>query len=166
MIMNNLSNELATSKFVINLHFDHKVVVWKKRKFGGGMWGSYETEADARVALEEANEIAEQYDISENPTHLVMLLSDEGEPQGVALLDMPGTKAKVSRRWNSLISEKEADGHPRFGCVWELGVSSESNQNGPYYNYHIEFITEAPDEIYAAAEAAFDAFFTRPQQAA
>lgn len=158
-IMNSLNGNLHNSLFVINLHYDRKIVVWKKRKFGAGMFGTFETEAEAIQALEEKNEIVDQYDIVDNPTHLVMMLSDIGEPKGIALLDMPGTKAKVSRKWNSLIAEQEEAGNPRFGCVWELGVSSETSQNGAYYNYGVNFVVVAPDEIYAAAQAAFDTFF-------
>lgn len=159
MIMNSLNSNLMNNVFLINLHFDHKVVVWKKRKFGGGMVGAYETEQEAVAALEKAGEPVEQHDISDNPTHLVMMLSDTGEPKGIALLDMPGTKAKVSRKWNSLIAEQEEAGNPRFGCVWQLGVVGEKNQNGPYFNYSVEFVTVAPDELYDAAQAAFDNFF-------
>ena len=159
LMMNSLNNNLFNSLFVINLHYDRKVAVWKKRKFGGGMFGSFQTEAEATRALEEKNELVDQYDIVDNPTHLVMLLSDTGEPKGVALLDMPSTKSKVSRKWNSLIAEQEEAGNPRFGCVWELGVSSEQSPNGQYYNFDVNFVVVAPDEIYAAAQAAFDTFF-------
>ena len=55
--------------------------------------------------------------------------------------------------------EQEEAGNPRFGCVWELGVSNESSPNGPYYNFDVNFVVVAPDEIYAAAQAAFDTFF-------
>ena len=159
LIMNSLNSNLYSGLFVINLHYDRKTSVWKKRKFGGGMFGSFETEAEALRALEEKNEVVDQYDIVDNPTHLVMLLSETGEPKGVALLDMPSTKSKVSRKWNSLIAEQEEAGNPRFGCVWELGVSNESSPNGPYYNYDVNFVVVAPDEIYEAAQAAFDTFF-------
>ncbi|MBM7454518.1 hypothetical protein HNR62_000347 [Oceanisphaera litoralis] len=166
MMMNSLNSELFNAAFVINLHYDRKVVVWKKRKFGGGMFGAFETEAEAQAALAEAGEQEAQFDIVDNPTHLVLLLSDDGEPKGVALLDMPGTKAKVSRRWNSLIAEQEQAGNPRFGCVWELKSVSESNQHGSYSNFDVDFVVIAPDEIYAAAQAAFDAFFGGRAEAA
>jgi len=168
MIMNSLNSKLFNKLFIINLHYDRKTVVWRKRKFGGGMFGTYMDEAEALQALADAKEDAAQYDISDNPTHLVMLLSDSGEPMGVALLDMPGTKAKISRKWNSLIAEQEEAGNPRFGCVWELGVTNETSQNGPYFNYDIDFVVVAPDEIYAAAENAFNSFFgqaaSQPQE--
>ncbi|MCL1142945.1 hypothetical protein [Shewanella gaetbuli] len=166
MIINNLTEELSNSIFVVNLHFTKKVVVWRKRKAGGGIYDTFDTEQEARVALQEAGEDEKNFDISENPTHLVLIIDPEtGAPKGVALLDMPGTKIKVSKRWNSMIAEAEAKGHPRFGCVWQLGVKGESNTQGSYFNFDLLDITDgakyiaAPQEIYDAATAAFESFF-------
>ena len=159
MIMNSVSNEFMDATFVVNLNFDHSIVVWKKRKFGGGMFGSYANESEAIAALEAAHEVVEQYDIAENPTHLVMLLDGEGNPKGIALLDMPGTKAKISRKWNTLIQEQEDKGNPRFGCIWELSSTSEDSPNGTYANYSIDLVVVAGDEIFDAASAAYDNFF-------
>lgn len=163
MIMNSVSNELHSGLFVVNLNFSKKIVAWRKRKAGGGMQGTYETEAEARTALIDAGLNEADHDISENPTHLVMVVDSSGQPKGVALLDMPGTKIKISKKWNSLIAEQEEAGNPRFSCVWELKVKSESNNSGNYFNYDVGFVTHAPDEIYAAATKAYETFFGAPE---
>jgi hypothetical protein len=162
MLMNSVSNELYNAAFVVNLHFSKKTVVWKKRSAGGGMMGSFGSEEEALIAIKERGLREEDHDISENPTHLVMLLDETGASKGVALLDMPGTKIKVSKKWNSLINEQEAVGNPRFGCVWKLAVSSESNNSGNYFNYDVSFLLHAPKEVYASAETAFESFFGTP----
>ncbi len=165
MLMNSMSNALYTSFFAVNLHFAKKVVVWRKRKAGGGIWDTFNTEEEARAALAEKGEDEKNFDVSENPTHLVMLINEKGEPKGVALVDMPGTKIKMSKRWNSMIAEAEAEGHPRFGCVWHIGVKGESNAQGNFYNFELLDIADgakyivAPQEIYQAAEGAFNSFF-------
>lgn len=160
MIMNSVTNELYDNGlFLVNLHFKRKTVIWKKRSAGGGMVANCENEAEARVYLQENSLREEDHDISENPTHLVLMLTGEGEPIGVALLDMPSTKIKVSKKWNSLIGEQEKAGNPRFGCVWDLGPSTESNASGNYFNYAIEFVAHAPENIYEAAQTAYNAFF-------
>lgn len=166
MFINSVTNELYTSIYVINLHFSRKTVVWKKRKLGGGLFGSYQNEAEALQDLETKGENPENYDISENPTHLLMLLSDEGIPEGVALFDMPGSKIKHSKSWNTLINKQEEAGNPRFGCVWELKVIADQNQNGPFSNCEAEFVVHAPDDIYKAAEAAYDSFFGKESEEA
>ncbi len=165
MFMNSVTNELYTSIYVVNLHFSRKTVVWKKRKLGGGMFGSFESEAVALEALEKAGEPAANYDISENPTHLIMLIDDDGQPQGVALFDMPASKIKHSKNWNTLINKQEEAGNPRFGCVWQLSVIADSNSSGPFSNCEASFVTHAPDSIYAAAKSNYDAFFLRADKA-
>lgn len=159
MFMNSVTNELYTSFYAINLHFSRKTVVWKKRKLGGGMFGTFNDEAEAKAELTKMGEPEANYDISENPTHLVMLINDEGKPEGVALFDMPGSKIKRSKSWNTLINKQEEAGNPRFGCVWEMSVIAESNSSGPFSSCEASFVVHAPNEMYQAAEAAYDAFF-------
>ena len=159
MIMNSVNNELFTSVFLINLNFTRKTVVWKKRKQGGGMEGQYDTEAEALASLADQGLNQADYDVSENPTHLVLLLNDDGEPKATALLDMPGTKVKISKIWNTKIAEQEELGNPRYGCVWQLKVVSQSNSSGNFFNYAIDLVAVAPDEMYGKAQAAYNAFF-------
>ncbi|MGR5253616.1 hypothetical protein ACPV5S_15570 [Vibrio astriarenae] len=166
MFLNTVTQELSTALLAVNLHFDRKVKVWRKRKFGGGIWGTFDSEEQARAALQEAGEVDAQYDIVESPAHLLMLLDEKGTPKGVALLDMPSTKVKVSKLWNAQIIEKEREGHPRFGCVWKIGVVTEESPNGAYENAKIDFITVAPDDIYNAALSAYQSFFGTEQKAA
>ncbi|ASM49803.1 hypothetical protein PESP_a1725 [Pseudoalteromonas espejiana DSM 9414] len=166
MIMNSVTEELYTSLFLINLSFTKKIVVWRKRKLGGGMVGSYDTEQEALDALEEQGLAVKDHDISENPTHLVLLLDDEGNPKSVALLDMPGVKVKKSRIWNTLINDEEKQGNPRFGCVWQLGVVSESNSSGNFFNYDISLVAHAPDELYEQAVEMYSALFASKTEAA
>lgn len=166
MIMNSVTEELHTSLFLINLSFTKKIVVWRKRKLGGGMVGSFDTEAEALDSLAEQGLAEKDHDISENPTHLVLVLDDEGNPKSAALLDMPGVKVKKSKIWNTLINDEEKQGNPRFGCVWQLGVISESNNSGNYFNYDLTLVAHAPDELYAQAVDMFDALFTKRTEAA
>ncbi|MBH0050684.1 MULTISPECIES: hypothetical protein [Pseudoalteromonas] len=166
MIMNSVTEELHTSLFLINLSFTRKIVVWRKRKLGGGMVGSYESQQEALDALAEQGLAEKDHDISENPTHLVLVLDDEGSPKSIALLDMPGVKAKKSRIWNTLIADEEKQGNPRFGCVWQLGVISESNSSGNFFNIDVSLIAHAPDELYEQAVDMFNAMFAPRSEAA
>lgn len=166
MIMNSVTNELYTSLFLINLNYSRKTVVWRKRKQGGGMEGTYESRDEALEALAEKGLSENDHDISENPTHLVLILDDTGAPKSIALLDMPGVKAKKSKVWNTLISDQEKEGNPRFGCVWQLGVVSESNSSGNYFNLDVSLVAHAPDELYAEAVDMYNAMFSNRSEAA
>lgn len=162
MIMNSVTEELYTSMFVINLSFTKKFVVWRTRKTGGGMVGTYDSQEEALEALAEQGLAEKDHEIKENPTHLVLLLDDEGNPKGVAMLDMPGVKVKKSKVWNTRINDEEKQGNPRFGCVWQLGVVSESNNSGNYFNYDVTLVAHAPDDLYDQAVAIYDGLFAAP----
>lgn len=165
LILNSVSKELSNSLFVINLNFTKEFVAWRKRKQGGGIFGSFPSEADARVGLQEAGENEENFDIVENPCHLLFLVNENGEHAGTALLDMPSTKRKVSKVWNTLISEAEKEGQPRFSTVWELASVVEKNAEGTHFNYAVTKVGTAPDSIYELAAKEYDSFFGNSEAA-
>lgn len=156
MILNKLTGELFESLFVINLKFDFAYTAWKKRKLGGGLFGTYQTEEEAVNALEAEGMDVTHYDIVETPTHYVLLLDETGKPTMPAILDMPSTKAKVSRVWNSLIA-KQGDEYDRFAWVWLLESKYEENNSGQeYYNYGVRFMGAAPEELYNEAKKFYE----------
>lgn len=157
MILNTVTGELYTNVFIVNLYFTFHYNVWRKQKFGGGLLGAFSTEQEARNAIIESGEAESNFDIVDNPTHVVMLLDSNGVPKGGALLDMPSSKVKVSRRWNSQIEEHERNGVPRFSAVWQLGSFMDEGKEGKFPNYTVEFVAQAPDEIYKAAAKEYDA---------
>lgn len=165
MILNSVTKELHTSIFLINLHFQKTFIIWKKRALGGGKIADFDTKEQCEAYMADNGLRPEDHDIAENPTHLVMLLDDEGEPKSVALLDMPSSKIKVSRRWNAMIQEQEREGNPRFGCVWQLCVVSESNAKGDFYNYDVKLVAHAPDDLYAYAEQQYLSMFDKGEAA-
>jgi hypothetical protein len=166
LIMNSVSKELTSSLFVINLNFTKEFVAWRKRKQGGGIQGSYSSEAEARVGLQEAGENEENFDIVENPCHLLFVINELGQHVATALLDMPSTKRKVSKAWNTLILDSEKAGQPRFSTVWELASVVEKNAEGTHFNYGLTKVGTAPDAIYDLATAEYDAFFGEKKEAA
>ena len=152
MILNKLTGELFESMFVINLRFDFAWTAWKKRKLGGGLFGTFTTEEEAVNALEAEGMDLGHYDLVESPTHYVLLLDDDGKPTMPAIIDMPVTKAKVSRNWNSLIA-KQGDEYDRFAWVWLLESKFEENNNAQgYFNYGVKLLGAAPEELFEEAK--------------
>lgn len=171
MLMNTLTGDLYSSIFLVNLHFSKKFVIWDKRS-NTAPWATCETRTEAEDALASAGETEKNFSIKENPVHLVMIINNEGQSEGVALLDMPSTKIKVSQKWNSLINQAEQDGNPRFGCVWKLGVKLEKNTQGTFFTYDLQEIAEgvkyicATQDIYDVALAEYNKFFGKADKAA
>lgn len=154
-IFNSLTGDLYNHCFVINLHFDTKWQVFKKRKFGGGFEGSFNTEYEAQAYLDAQGLPRDQYDISETAIHKCLLLDDQGNPDQPVLIYMSGSKMKVSKEWNSAIRLKDPRAD-RFASVWTLSSVGEKNRQGqPYQNFKVDFAGWASEDLYAAAKSAY-----------
>ena len=154
-VFNSLSGELYEHCFVINLHFETKWQVFKKRKFGGGFEGSFDSEYEAHAHLDAQNLPRDQYDISETGIHKCLLLDENGLPDQPVLIYMGGSKMKVSKDWNSAIRLKDPRAD-RFASVWTLSSVGEKNRSGqPYQNMKLDFAGWAGEELYAAAKDAY-----------
>lgn len=156
LLLNKMTGQLFDQTFVINLHYSHGYSVWKKRKLGGGLFGSFTSEEEAVKALEEKGLDIEHYDVMESPMHFVLLLDENGKPTMPAIIDFPSTKNRVSRSWNSLIAA-QGDQYDRFAWVWMLGSKLETNDRGQeYFNYRVDFLGAAPQELYAEAKKIYE----------
>lgn len=154
-VFNSLSGQLYTHCFVVNLHFDTRYQVFKKRKFGGGFEGSFANEAEALAHLDSAGLPRDQYDVSETAIHKCLLLDDQGLPDQPVLIYMSGSKMKVSKDWNSAIRLKDPRAD-RFASVWTLSSAGEKNKQGqPYQNFKVDFAGWAGESLHEAAMSAY-----------
>lgn len=154
-IFNSLSGDLYDHCFLINLHFETRFQVFKKRKFGGGFEGSFDTEAEALAHLDAGGLPRDQYDVSETGIHKCLLLDEDGLPDQPVLIYMSGSKMKVSKDWNSAIRLKDPRAD-RFASVWTLTSVPEKNRQGqPYQNMKLDFAGWAGEDLYGAAKDAY-----------
>lgn len=150
-IFNSLSGDLYDQCFVINLLFENKFQVFKKRSFGGGFEGSFPTEAEAFAHLDGNSLSRTQYDVSDTGIHKCLLLDENGLPDQPVLIYMSGSKMKVSKDWNSAIRLKDPRAD-RFASVWTLTSVPEKNRQGqPYQNMKLDFAGWAGEDLYAEA---------------
>jgi hypothetical protein len=150
-VFNSLTGELYDHAFVINLHYEVKYQVFKKRKFGGGFEGSFDTEAEALAHLDSQSLPRDQYDVPETAIHKCLMLDDAGQPDQPVLIYMSGSKQKVSKEWNSQIRLKDPRAD-RFASVWTLSSAGEKNRQGqPYQNFKVDFAGWAGEDLYAEA---------------
>lgn len=155
-IFNSLTGEVYDFAFVINLQFEQKWQIFKKRKFGGGFEGSFDNEADAQKHLDAQGLPAEQYDVVDTAIHKCLKLDDDGNPEAPVLIYMSGSKQRVSKGWNSAIQLKNPDA-ARFASVWTLQSSPEKNKQGqPYHNFKVDFAGWAGEDLYAEAKRLYE----------
>lgn len=156
LMFDSATGDLFKQVFIVNLYFDKRFQVFKKRKFGGGFEGSYPDEAQARQSLEDEGLPLEQYDIVETDIHGCLMLDEKGIAKKPCVIYMSGSKAKVSRKWNTALSTQGAD---RFASVWTLSSVREKNRQGqPYNNFKVDFAGWAGEELYAQAKENYLAF--------
>jgi hypothetical protein len=164
-LLNSVTKELfkmETGLYVINLRFVKRWNVWRDRKYkGGGLCGSFPTEAEAiqcRNTLAQADglpmadeeALAQYYEVMETPEHWCLQINPETCEMSPIIVDMPKTKAKISRQWNTVIKQRMGD---RFSTIWK--VTSQEAQNGSgddYHNYNFEPAFYVPDELFPKVE--------------
>lgn len=155
-IFNSLTGDVYDFAFVINLQFEQKWQIFKKRKFGGGFEGSFDSEAEATAHLQAQSLPIEQYDVVDTAIHKCLMLDADGKPDQPVLIYMSGSKQKISKNWNSAIQLKNPQA-ARFASVWTLQSVGEKNRQGqPYHNFKIDFAGWAGEELYKESKRLFE----------
>jgi hypothetical protein len=83
-------------------------------------------------------------------THQHLVIAKGENEMAPAVLDMKKTQLKVSRRWNTLkngIRLPSGKPMPLYGTAWKITTVSESNDQGTWYNYKLDRITEITKDI-------------------
>lgn len=154
MLFNSVTNGIyGTEALVVPVMYAKQYLIWKDRKKGGGFRGAFKTmaeanEALARVAMEDGSR-QEDYQIVETPTHLCLLLRQDGRTEQIAMA-MPRSKMKVNKKWNAAI---QLAGGDRFSRVYRVRSVEEKNAAGEaYYNFSIQPVAYVSQAVYREAE--------------
>lgn len=154
MFLNTITHELVDETYVINLYYQRAYTVFKKLEAGGGFFGNFPTEAEARDAIEAEGEAVKDFDIKENHIHTLLTINPEtAKIDQPVLMDMTGTKVFTSKRWNTEIANKGGD---RFSAIWKLSSRLVSKNNNKWHSMDIDFALWAPKDVYEAARANYE----------
>jgi len=165
-LYNSVTQEVFDWVFAINLYFTKEFAIFKKRAKGGGFFGNFDNEEEAKAELDNLDGDASDYDIVETDKHTLMLLDEEGKPTGPATIFMSNTKLSVSRTWNTAISQK-SQGKPRFSRIWRISSRTDRNKRGDEYaNFVIDDCGWAPAEQFGIAMESYKAISGENSQAA
>lgn len=157
MLYNNVTRELyGTDVLVIPVGYVKEWLLWKDRNKGGGFGGAFPTEQDA-IAAQRGMEDGEDYEVVDTGQQFCILIKPDGTMEEI-VVSMAKSKAKVSRKWNSLIRIANGDS---FSRVYKLSAVADKNkQNQDFYNFSVApagFPTEAAyrkaEEMYKAMMA-------------
>ena len=165
MFMNSVTKELMTGPlYLINLYYVKRWNVWKTDKAGGGAVAFCATEVEAKTAMyaacdaerinpDDAVRVADTFEIVETPEHWCLLVNPvTGECEPI-VVDMPSTKQKVSKAWNTNIKLQKG---ARFATLWAMANKLEVNKkNQSYYNYAPTLAGYLNEGLFNKAEAAY-----------
>ena len=156
-LVNSVTTELMDEVYVMNLFYEKGFTVFKKRDLGGGLFGSFASELEAREALNADGLDASEYDITETATHTLLMLDEDGNVTMPALMDFASSKLKVSRAWNTDIAMKCGQQVDRFGAIYRITSKVEKNRKGQsYHNLDFEFTAWANEAQHGEAIQNYD----------
>ena len=155
-IFNTVSQQLFRAEegiIVVPCFFEKKFLEFALRSSGGGFIRELAPD-DRDIALTTREGAAEILpsgnELVRTHQHLVQVMDPETKLCSPAVLDMKKTQLKVSRRWNTVkngIRLPSGKPMPLYGTAWNVQTIAESNDQGSWYNYKIERITEVSKEI-------------------
>lgn len=155
MLYNNVTRELyGTSVVVIPVGYVKEWLLWKDRKKGGGFGGAFANEEEARRAID-LLEDADDWAAVDTGQQFCVLVKPNGELEEI-VVSMAKSKAKVSRKWNSLIRIANADS---FARAYKLSAILDTNkQNQQFYNFDVKPAGYPIQAAYEKAERMYKAF--------
>lgn len=153
-LFNNITRQIyGDSVLIVPVAFKKEFLLWRDQKLGGGFGGSFADMASAVAGLA-AQERPDEYEIVDTPQHFVLLLDETTGKVSEAVISMSKSKAKVSRKFNSLVRMNEG---PRFSRIYRVkGVSDQNNAGQDFYNLAIENVGYVTPELYTRAEGLYD----------
>lgn len=162
MLFNSATQEVYGEQvYVIPVFFRKEWLVWKDQDEGGGFFGSFPNEASGRARI--AEEIGKDesldgetergrpiLDCIDTPVHFCLLVNpDDPAMCQQIVVSMAKTKAKVSRKWNSMV---ELFGGDRFSRVYKLTTFTDENKKGQKFkNFVVSNAGYPPEHLYTQA---------------
>lgn len=158
MMNNSVTRKLyGDAAFVIPVYYTKQWSVWRKRKDEdgksqeGGFFGSYNTPEEAQNRADQEGDPS--IEIIDTPQHLCLVLDEETGDIEEIMVSMARTKAKVSRKWNSMVKLAGGD---RFSRVYKLGTVLEKNSQGDFYNFDVKLLGFPSQMLFKKAEELYN----------
>jgi len=151
-LFNSVTGELyGTSLKFVPVAFRKEFLVWKDRDQGGGLFGVYQTEQDAREFIASANEPG--LEVVDTAQHFVLIVHSDSTSSSLnveeAVISMSKSKLKTSRQLNSIIRMAGGD---RFASIYELSSIEAASRKGDYYGLRVKRLGWVWESLYRAAE--------------
>jgi len=147
--------------YVVNTHFKEEFVVWRQLEKGGGLIGTFNSNAEALEHLENEGLKVEDYDINRTQTHTLLKVDEKtGEIADIPFLfDCSISKLKVSREWNTQLMKLGGD---RFASLWKLSSVQTANKAGQrFMNISVSNVGWLKESAYELAKSFYENTFAK-----
>lgn len=162
---NTVSNEVYKDRaLIVPVYFKVEYVIWKDQAAGGGFFGSFDNELEAKRelpnAIEQGGGKEEEYEVVETNVHFVLLIDEEAStPENPvveqAVISMSKSQNKVSRNLNSMVRMAGGD---RFSRIYALSSVDDKNKAGQEYkNWRVKPMGWVSEALYKIGESTYDA---------
>lgn len=160
LLFNSVTQEvLGDLVYFIPVYYRMEYLVWKDQDQGGGFFGSFPSESEANDRIAEAvrdGENADYLEVVDTPVHYGLLIDVNTHVTQQIVISMAKTKAKVSRKWNSMI---QIVGGDRFSRVYKISTFRDENAKGQkFFNYVVQNAGFTPKAAYHEAECLYEVF--------
>lgn len=154
MLYNNVTRELyGKSVLVVPVGFVKEWLIWKDREKGGGFRGAFPSQAEAE-AVRDGLDDGDDCEVIDTNQQFCLLIKEDGTAEEI-VVSMAKSKAKVSRKWNSLIRLANGDS---FSRVYRLSaVEDKNNKNQSFYNFGVAQAGFPSEQVYRRAEKMYEA---------
>lgn len=148
------------STLIVPVYFRTEWIIWKDQEAGGGFFGAYPNEREAKAELPNAVKSGggtpEQYEIVDTDVHFVLLVNEQ-DPTDVeqVVISMAKSQKKVSRNLNTMAKIAGGD---RFSRMYRLATFTDKNKAGQeFMNWAVKPVGWVNEDLYRAAEATYEA---------
>ena len=162
MLFNSVTQEvLGDLVYFVPVYFRLEYLIWKDQDEGGGFFGSFPTETEAKERRREVIEDGENPDfieIVDTPVQYGMRITPDGVCEQI-VISMAKSKSKVSRKWNAMI---QIAGGDRFSRVYKVTTFTDENAQGKKFkNFVVQPAGFTPEKVYREAERLYEVLKTQ-----
>lgn len=155
--------------YFVPVYFRLEYLLWKDQDLGGGFFGSYPSEGEAKARLKDVIDedpgLAGQtkdgkpiVEIVDTPVQYGLRITPEGVCEQI-VISMAKSKSKVSRKWNAMI---QIAGGDRFSRVYKLTTFTDENKQGKKFkNFVVQPAGFTPEAVYRNAEKLYEVLKTQ-----
>lgn len=159
-LFNSVTSEvLGDTAYFVPVYFRLEYLIWKDQDKGGGFFGAFPSEAEAKQRMLEAvagGEEEADLEIIDTPVQYGLRVDPATGAFEQMVISMPKTKAKVSRKWNAMI---QIAGGDRFSRVYKITTFRDENKKGQkFFNFVVQPAGFTPETIYREAERTYEIF--------